>query len=580
MSGTASRDLRNQAEYKRNRKRLLADSPTCYVCNVNQATEADHVLEADAGGTNDISNLAPICKPCNARKGQRYRMLKERQAAGNLVVAPSTTQSVFSDDRQMPPHLPNRIFHKGLSELAPLGHARPRLETTTQSDAETFAGDIGDFARNVLGVELMPWQLRAAAGMTQHVDGEWLVRQSMVSVARQNGKTTLMAAVIGWWLCTQGAARGQPQTVVSSAHKLDLATALFKYLAPILEAKAGARPSWSYGRMSLDMPDGSTWLVRAATPQAGHGYSIDLCVVDECWAVSEAAVDEGLLPAQRARRNPLLAMFSTAGTQDSHLMLRWREQGLRQIDAGDVGPLYFASWEPPSNLDPMTPEAWAYANPALGITLEPRTIQAEAKAPNRSAFLRGSVNLFTASANGWLEQGLWAAGETAGDMPAGGVLAVEASTDESRFMAVRAVKTGDKTMVGVAFNVDTQAEMWRIIGDMMKDTPTLRLAIPPSLEIHCPPALERRRVIVGYRELLKWTLTVRSMIVEGKITHRGEASLGEHVERAVMVKHNGSVSLSSTRSPGDITLARCMVWAAALESKPNQGGKPMLAVAR
>ncbi len=60
MPGQASKDLRNQAEYKRNRKRLLEDNPTCYLCGVNQATEADHVLEADAGGTNDMSNLAPI----------------------------------------------------------------------------------------------------------------------------------------------------------------------------------------------------------------------------------------------------------------------------------------------------------------------------------------------------------------------------------------------------------------------------------------------------------------------------------------------------------------------------------------
>ena len=95
MPGQASKDLRNQAEYKRNRKRLLEDNPTCYLCGVNQATEADHVLEADAGGTNDMSNLAPICRPCNARKGQRYRVLKERQQAGNLVAAPKTTESVF-----------------------------------------------------------------------------------------------------------------------------------------------------------------------------------------------------------------------------------------------------------------------------------------------------------------------------------------------------------------------------------------------------------------------------------------------------------------------------------------------------
>jgi hypothetical protein len=68
------------------------------------------------------------------------------------------------------------------------------------------------------------------------------------------------------------------------------------------------------------------------------------------------------------------------------------------------------------------------------------------------------------------------------------------------------------------------------------------------------------------------------LIVENKVGHRGEASLAEHVERAVMVKHQGSLAVSTTRSPGDITLARCMIWAVALESKPGQIGKPMLVV--
>lgn len=465
-----------------------------------------------------------------------------------------------------------------MSESAATGHDRPRLETITLSDAETAAAEIGDFAEAVLGVTLEPWQLHAAAGMTQQIDGQWVCQQSLVSVARQNGKTTLMAAVIGWWLATQGSARGRPQVVLSTAHKLDLAAALFKYLAPILEAKLGAEVSRSYGRQELTMPDGSVWIVRAATPQAGHGYSIDLCVVDEAWSVSEECVDEGFAPAQIARPNSLLAMFSTAGTTASKLMLKWREQGLRQIDNGEPGPLYFASWEPPPGVDPMTPEAWAYSNPALGRHITLGKLREKAKSPNRNAFLRGHVNLFTIASNAWLEAGLWSALETDAELPPGGVLAVDASTDESRFMAVRAVKISDKITCQVEFNVDTQAEMWAEIERIMAEQPRLQLAIAASLDIHCPPHLERRRIIVGYRELLRWTLAVRSLIVESKVAHRGEASLAEHVERAVMVKHQGSLAVSSTRSPGDITLARCMIWAVALESKPGQIGKPMLVV--
>jgi hypothetical protein len=467
------------------------------------------------------------------------------------------------------------------SELAVTGHDQPRLETTTKSGALSHAAVIGDFSEKVLGVKLQPWQYRILHGMTElDPAGDFVNRVGLCSVARQNGKTTAMAAVIGSWLATQGFGRGKPQTVITCSHQLDLSTALFKYLAPILGAKFNAKISWSYGRMNLEMPDGSTWLVRAATPQAGHGYSADLICVDEVWSVSEAAIDEGLLPSQRARKNPLMLMFSTAGTPESKAMLRWREQGIRAIDAGDHGPLYFAEYSPPSNIDPMTPEAWKYANPALGHTLDMRVIEAEAKAPNRNAFLRGSVNTWTSSHSGWLENGLWEACLYEGEVPSGGVLAVEQSIDENRYVGVRAVRVENKTVITTAFDVDNMAEMWACVEREVERNPQLRIAITPVLETHCPPKHERRRTIVGYRELLKWTLAVRSLIVENRIGQTGEKLLAEHVERAVMIKHQGSVALSSTRSPGPIELARCMVWAAALESRPSSAGKPLLVISR
>jgi phage terminase large subunit-like protein len=451
------------------------------------------------------------------------------------------------------------------------------LETTTHSSDRSAAAEIGAFAKNILGVDLMPWQLRALHGQTSIADDGARPRVSLVSVARQNGKTVAIASLIGWWLATQGKERGQPQTVISVAHKLDLATALFNYLAPVLEAKFGAEVSWSYGRQKLTMPDGSIWHVRAATPGAGHGYSVDLLVIDEAWAVSEEAIDQGLLPTQRARKNPLCSMWSTAGDQSSTAMLRWREQGLRAIDAKVPGTLYFAEWSPnPATMDLMTPAAWAYANPALGHTLEMEVIQGESEAPNRNAFLRSSVNTWVATAAGWLEPGQFEACLTTATAPAGGVLAVEVGEDNANFYGVRAVISGTKTHVVTAFIADTMAEMWRHVENEIALAPNLKLAIVPSLEVHCPPHLSRRSVIVGYRELNRWTAAARSIILEGRLLHNGDHLLSEHCARAVLVKHNGNVVISSQRSPGPISMARALVFAVALVGKPAAMGKPII----
>jgi hypothetical protein len=86
-----------------------------------------------------------------------------------------------------------------------------------------------------------------------------------------------------------------------------------------------------------------------------------------------------LLPSQRARKNPLCLMVSTAGTQESKALSRWRDQGLRAIDAAKQTSLYFAEFSPPPGVDPMTPAAWEYANPALaGGLIDLDVIQGEA----------------------------------------------------------------------------------------------------------------------------------------------------------------------------------------------------------
>jgi hypothetical protein len=70
------------------------------------------------------------------------------------------------------------------------------------------------------------------------------------------------------------------------------------------------------------------------------------------------------------------------------------------------------------------------------------------------------------------------------------------------------------------------------------------------------------------------------MINEKLLWHTGEQMLAEHVQRAVAVRSQNSIALSSQRSPGPIELARCLVWSAALAvSTYIATGKPMIVVA-
>ena len=596
---TQNSKARNTAEFKRNRRALLAGHPPCHWCGISEATTADHLLEvdrwpADTPGINALENLVAACKKCNSSRGARYGNLKRKNLYEPApTIAPNkknnSSNGIFihnTDD----PDSPIALFHKGLPRLVGTGADQPvhkhtapyipRLETAVVRDGIYLADRVSDWAREYLNCELMDWQKYCAGGFLAHDEhGDLLHRQALVSVARQNGKSKLLESLVGFWCTEMPKLRGEPQTIITTAHKLDLAIELFHKIAPILEQHFGAILTWAVGRNEANMPDGTRWLVRAATPTSFHGLTADLVCIDELWAVGSDAVSVGLLPTMRTRKSPLLFMTSTSGDESSVEMLRWREQGLRSIDEKKTGSLYFCEFSPASTTDPMTIDAWLQANPAIGHTLTVEVLQAEAEQPNRNAFLRSSVNLWTASAHGWLQPGVWANLKTDLPMPKGGVLAIEQSQDESRFVGIRAALNGDGNIqIKQEFVVDTLAECWVAVDQICKDT-TTRLMITPAFEMTMPTRFAHRSSMVGNRELMRWTQVARSAIVEGRIRHDGSTLLSQHIERAVAVKNQGALTLSSIRSPGPIELARCVVFAVAMVNKPATLGKPMIVVA-
>lgn len=564
--------------YKKNRAQLLRDKPTCHWCKRAPGTQADHLIEHDRGGTDDLDNLVPACAKCNGKRGARYvnakRTTQARKRPGNTptqATRRARTPANPLDTRVGRPRPPcHSLSPRNKPKSGRISHDLPRLETVVSDAVGSYGPSVIEWASQHLGVELMPWQRHVLIKQFAFDKaGRWCNRTSLISTARQQGKSVCIAASIGWLLTEYPTIIGRPVRIASFAHRLDIAVAMFQDLASILETKFGALPTLSYGRNDVRLK-GSKWMVKAATPRAPHGLSgIDFLIGDELWGVDSDSLDIGFMPTQRAVANPLAMFYSTAGTESSVAMLRWREAALRGIDTGDETGIYLAEWSPPPELDPMTAAAWAYANPALGHTLTVETLEAESHAPNRAAFLRSSVNVWVQTDQSWLPPGLFQELRTSNPPLPGGVLAVEVSMDDGRYVGVRCNSNADNNLtVTVAFQVDTIKACWQAIDQQIAINPTVVLAITPTLDVSCPTHLQRRRIIVGYQEICRWTAVVRQMLNEKRLWHTGETMLAEHVGRAVAVRTTGAIALSSTKSPGPIELARCLVWAAGISSRP------------
>jgi phage terminase large subunit-like protein len=156
----------------------------------------------------------------------------------------------------------------------------PRL-VTPHVGGRGYGPSVAAWAQRHLQIELMPWQVTALSGQLVHDDaGDLVFRESLVSTARQQGKSVALRALIGWWLTEYAVLhRKSPQNVLSTANMLDRAEAIFLELAFVLKESFGAKLIQQIGRKSVQMPDGSRWEVRAASSKL-HGGSYDLIVVD------------------------------------------------------------------------------------------------------------------------------------------------------------------------------------------------------------------------------------------------------------------------------------------------------------
>lgn len=187
-----------------------------------------------------------------------------------------------------------------------------------------------------------------------------------LSIARKNGKTALIAAILLAHLC--GPEAVQNSQIVSGAQSKDQAAVVFELarkmveLSPELSRVVRIQPS---GKRLVGIARNVLYRALAAEGKTAHGLSPILAILDEVGQVigpTDKFVS-AITSAQGAYSNPLLIAISTQAPTDADLFSTWIDAQASAPDPRVVCHVYSA----PDDCKLDDPKAWAAANPALGV---------------------------------------------------------------------------------------------------------------------------------------------------------------------------------------------------------------------
>lgn len=259
---------------------------------------------------------------------------------------------------------------------------------------------------------LMPWQ-RMVADVGGELDPETGIpcyRNVVVTVPRQNGKTTLVLA----WECQRaiGWEHLGPQRVSYSAQTgADARKKLIQDQKPIIEPHKKAlgikRIYEAIGSEGILWHNGSRLVLLNNTEAGGHGPSVDLGVKDERFADYDDRRDQALTPAMATRAFGQQLDLSTMGTEDSIPWNALVERGRLAVDLGKQTGIAYFEWSAGDDDDPDDPDTWWGCMPALGHTITIPVVADARSNMKDGEFRRAFLNRKTKAEDRMLRVAAW-----------------------------------------------------------------------------------------------------------------------------------------------------------------------------
>lgn len=238
--------------------------------------------------------------------------------------------------------------------------------------------ECADFADQVIGVPLLPWQRWAAIrAMELLPDGSFRFRKVLVIVARQNGKSHLKRAVSLWRMFME------PKTqILGVAQEVKLARKQWNFCQAAIHDAPQLEEEWGNvrnvnGDEYFWLQNGSEYAIGAASRKSGRGSSNDEVNIDELREQHSWAAWAALSKTINARPNPQIWCMSNAGDDRSVVLNQLQDAG----HDGRDDSLCILEWSAPEGCELDDPRAWAQANPGLGHIISAAAIRSSLTDP-------------------------------------------------------------------------------------------------------------------------------------------------------------------------------------------------------
>lgn len=256
-----------------------------------------------------------------------------------------------------------------------MGQVKPRVMSLPVK-GKSLGQDFIDFAARC-GYEMMPWQKFIAEDfLTQNNDGEFIRKTVAILCARQNAKTTLMVYRILFGLFILG-----EKNVVAMSSKRGMAEDTFREVCAVIDANDFLRVQVKLnrgevgyrgnGKEHLDLLNGGRYEIVAGTADGARGKSANLLFVDEARFITEEAWAAAKPVTIAKGPNAQTYVTSNAGDAFSTVLNSLRDKAISYPHPS----LGWYEYSAPQHCKVTDKKGWAYANPALGITITEAGLQ-------------------------------------------------------------------------------------------------------------------------------------------------------------------------------------------------------------
>lgn len=213
-------------------------------------------------------------------------------------------------------------------------------------------------------IKLEPFQRKF---LLEIYDNPYGTHSAYLSIARKNGKTALIAAILLAHLVGPEAVHNSQ--IISGARSKEQAAIVFELAVKMIEMEGSKlvklvriQPS---GKRLVGLARNVLYRALAAEGKTAHGLSPILAILDEVGRVvgpTDKFVS-AITSAQGAYSNPLLIAISTQAPTDADMFSTWIDAQSSAPDPRVVCHVYAA----PDDCEIDDKAAWAASNPALGL---------------------------------------------------------------------------------------------------------------------------------------------------------------------------------------------------------------------